>query len=299
VAVGSTRLQYFVTVVEEGQITRAARRLNVAQPALTHAIAQLETDVGVRLFERHARGVTLTRAGAVLYEKARQSVAATADVVQTARSLARSRDAIIEFGFLGTPPAIDSPVALEAFAAGHPGIDIRYRELPFPSDPTTVWLAEVDVAVCHLPPGHRDVWAEPLRRERRVLLVPRDHRLASSSELTVADVIDETFIGFDPSIDREWAGFWSLDDHRQAPPAHQTADRATNPQEVLAALAVRPAVTSVPATVAAMIANVQSSVVAIPLRDAEPATIALVGHENSHNDAVAALRAFALAPVAG
>ncbi len=68
---------YFVTVVEEGQITRAATRLHVAQPALSQAIAKLEDSVGVRLLERHARGVTPTPAGAAFLEKARAALTAT------------------------------------------------------------------------------------------------------------------------------------------------------------------------------------------------------------------------------
>jgi DNA-binding transcriptional LysR family regulator len=56
-------LLYYVTVAEAGQITRAARRLHVAQPALSRAITQLESDLGFKLLERHARGVTLTPAG--------------------------------------------------------------------------------------------------------------------------------------------------------------------------------------------------------------------------------------------
>jgi len=57
-------LRYFVAVVEEGQISAAARRLHLAQPALTQAIQALELAVGVRLLDRHPRGVTPTAAGA-------------------------------------------------------------------------------------------------------------------------------------------------------------------------------------------------------------------------------------------
>ena len=56
-------LDYFVAVAEEGQITRAAVRLHVAQPALSQAMAQLESELGVMLLTRHSRGVTLTPGG--------------------------------------------------------------------------------------------------------------------------------------------------------------------------------------------------------------------------------------------
>jgi DNA-binding transcriptional LysR family regulator len=287
------QLRYFVTVAEEGQITRAAKKLNVAQPTLSHAIAQLEGELGLALLERHPRGVTLTPAGEKFYEKARVAVAATDDAARSLRSLSPSQGGTIEFGFVGTPPGLDSPAPLEAFAATHPGIDIRYSELPFPSIPTTSWLSEVDMAVCHRPPAHPEVWTQVLRLEPRVVLAPARHPLASRHELSVADVIDETFVGLHPTIEPAWAGFWSLDDHRGGPPPKVTVDQAANAQEVLAALAVRRAITLVPATVAGLIPKVLTGVVAIPLRDAEPAAIMFAGHAGRQNPAVAVFTAFA------
>jgi DNA-binding transcriptional LysR family regulator len=286
------QLRYFVTAAEEGQITRAAKRLHIAQPALSQAIAQLETELGLKLLERHPRGVTLTAAGEKFCEKARLAVAAEVDALKTAESLARTQTGTIEFGFLGTPPALDSPAPLQAFAQVHPGIDIRYRDLPFPSTPTRAWLSEVDLAVCHAPPPDPDVWAVLLRLEDRVVLAPSGHSLAGCSELNVEQVLDETFIGLHPAIEPAWAGFWSLDDHRGEPAPNVTADRAANPQEVLASLAVRRAITTVPASVAGVIVNVLRGVVAIPLRDAEPSRIMLVGHESRANPLVAALLDF-------
>src|SRR5258707_982625 len=58
------QLHYFVVVVEEGQMTRAAARLHIAQPALSQAIGKLEIEIGVKLLERHSRGVITTEAGA-------------------------------------------------------------------------------------------------------------------------------------------------------------------------------------------------------------------------------------------
>ena len=64
------QLLQFTSVAHAGSITEAAQRLHIAQPALSHAISNLEEDLGVHLFERHRRGVTLTDAGAVLLDHA-------------------------------------------------------------------------------------------------------------------------------------------------------------------------------------------------------------------------------------
>jgi DNA-binding transcriptional LysR family regulator len=285
-------LLYFVTVADEGQITRAARRLQLAQPALSRAIAQLESDLGFKLLERHARGVTLTAAGEAFLVKARAAVSAWSDALATAQSMARVRRGTIEFGFVGVPPGLDSPALLETFGQTNPEIDVCYRELTFPSDRTSSWIGDVDLAVCHRPPADPGVWVQVLRTEPRVVLAPRRHSLAQRRELSVAEVLDETFVGFHPSVDSAWAGFWSLDDHRGAGPQRLTADRAANPHEVLAALAVRDAITTVPAAVARLVPDFLSGVIAIPLRDARAATVVLVGHEDRANPLVETLLHF-------
>ncbi len=146
---------------------------------------------------------------------------------------------------------------------------------------------------CATPPPDPDVWTRVLRREPRVVLAPRRHPLADRRELTLEDVLDETFIGLHPSVEPAWAGFWSLDDHRGGPPARLTSDHAANPQEVLASLVVRDAITTVPAAVARAIAKVSDSVIPIRLLGAAPATIVLAGRKDRRTAHVMALLHFA------
>jgi hypothetical protein len=212
--------------------------------------------------------------------------------MSTARSLARAQQGTIEFGFLGAPPSIEGRIEMEGFAMAYPDIEVRYRDLPFPTRSTSTWLGEVDVAACHLPPRDEAVWSKVIRLEPRVVLIPSEHRLAGREQVDVAEVLDETYVGFDPSVDPEWAGFWRLDDHRGGPPEHITGDRAVNPQEVLAALATGTAITVVPRAAANVLSNVLANTLAVPLRDAEPARIALVGHRDQRNPLVAALLSY-------
>jgi DNA-binding transcriptional LysR family regulator len=286
-------LRYFVTVAEEGSVTRAAAKLHITQPTLSQAISLLESDLGIALLQRHGRGVRLTADGDAFLVKARAALSAWTDAFSVGVTHRDIRANTIVFGFLGVPPGLDSPVPLERFLQTHPDIDLRYQELPFPTRSTSSWLGEADVGVCHRPPPDAEVWTHLLRSERRVALLPHSHLLADREELSVADLLEEKFIGIHSSVDPTWAGFWSLDDHRGGAPARVTADAAANPQEVLAALALRDAITTVPSSVARLFAGPQPGLVAIPVNDAPPAQITLFGHRDSHNPRVASLLAFA------
>lgn len=281
-----------MAVAEEGSITRAAARLHVSQPALSQAISLLESDLGLVLLERHARGVRLTAHGEAFLPKARSAVSAWTQAFTVGRAQREERENTVVFGFLGVPPGMDSPGPLQSFLRAHPDIDLRYRELPFPTTPTSAWLADADVAVCHRPAADPQVWTQPLRSEPRVALVPSDHHLATREALAIADLLAETFIGLHPSVDSGWAGFWSLDDHRGRPPRELTADAAANPQEVIAALTMRQAITTVPGSVARLIAASFAGLTAIPVTDADPAHIVLSGRREPRNPHVARLLAF-------
>jgi DNA-binding transcriptional LysR family regulator len=287
------QLLYFVTVAEERQMTRAARKLHLAQPALSHAIAQLESELGIKLLERHARGVTLTAAGETFLEKARDALSAMTDAALTAQALARTAKDTIALGFLGSPPVVAAPQLLAAFAAAHPGIELSSRELPFPRGSTARWLEDVDVALCFSPAADPDVCFHTLRAEPRAVVAPASHPLARRRQLTVAEVLDETFFGMHPAVEPVWAGFWRLDDHRGGPPAGMTADRPLNALEMFAIIASGRAITTFPASRATTIGKILRDVVAIPLRDADPAVLSLAWSRETRNPLVESLLAVA------
>src|ERR1700722_6822202 len=166
------QLHYFVTVAEEGQMTRAARRLHLAQPALSQAIAQLEAELGIELLHRNPRGVTLTAAGEIFLAKARVALAADIDAAATAQSLARAATGTIEIGFIGPPPTITAARLFAAFAEAHPDVGVSYSEMPFPFGSTSSWLSEVDVAVCHRPAADKQVGHQLVKLEPRAAVLP-------------------------------------------------------------------------------------------------------------------------------
>lgn len=282
-------LRYFVTVAEEGQITRAARRLAVAQPALSQAIAQLEAELGLKLLERHTRGVRLTVEGEAFLEKARAVVEHEHDVRLTAQSLARAAKSLLEVGFVGPPPAMTTQGLFTAFAESHPEVEVSFRDLPFPCGTTRSWLDPVDVAICHRPLPEAGVRMHTLRMEQRAVVVGAGHPLAGCGGAHAVDVLEERFISYDPSVQRAWAGFHSLDDVRGCPPESMTVDNVTTSLQMLGLLGTGKGVTAFPLCDARIVAQVLPGTVALPIEDAPPAVVSLVWLSERENAIVAAL----------
>ena len=270
-------------------MTRAAARLNLAQPALSQAIATLEAQLGVGLFERHARGVKLTPVGEAFLAKTRIALAAADDADVTANSLSREASDELAIGFIGAWPMVKESSLFAAFTNQHPHVRVRFEELPFPRGATGSWLRDVDVAFCQAPDEDPAVRAEVVRVEPRVVIAPVSHPLARQGELTVADALDETFIGYHRNVQREWAGFHSLDDHRGGPPSSATEDRALTVPEMLISLTMRRGITIFPASDAAVTVKVLRGVVALPLCDAQPARLMLSWRRDNPNPNIAAL----------
>jgi DNA-binding transcriptional LysR family regulator len=284
------QLRYFVAVAEEGQITRAAKKLFIAQPALSQAIAQLEGELGLQLLERHAKGVRLTDAGAAFLEKARAVVETEREVSLTAESLARAAQGQLEVGFIGPPPPLVANRLFNAFSEAHPECEVSFRELPFPRGDTRSWMEAVDVAFCQPPALEAGILARPVRVEPRALVVAEEHRLAAGSVIDAGEALDETFISYRPDVQGEWAGFHNLDDLRGGPPAAMTADHVATSLEMLGCLAtMTEAVTVLPLTDARLIGQVLPRVRVLPIADAAPVAISLVWSEESAHPRLPAL----------
>src|SRR6188768_2158908 len=108
-------LRYFVAIAEERSFTRASERLWVAQPGLSTQIRRLEEELGVKLFERHTRGVDLTEAGTVFLERARATLAAAEDARATVSDLESGLVGAIRLGLATGARSQLVPSLLERF----------------------------------------------------------------------------------------------------------------------------------------------------------------------------------------
>jgi len=261
-------VQYFVTVAEELHFGRAAKRLHIAQPSLSHQIRRLEQQLAVTLLSRTSRRIELTPAGRVLLTEGRRLLAQSQSVTRLVR-LAGSEHLTI--GFYGTAASAWLPRLLQAFGEQHPGVEVSVRELLL-GRLDEILAGAVDVAFTRLLPGQAEVDVEVLAREPRVAVLPAAHRLAARATLAFEDLRDERFIT-NPVLESEGPPVrWLAEQVRHGLPGRVAAE-AASVQELLMLVATGRGVSLVPASVAEH--HPRADVVYVPVTDADPAVISL------------------------
>jgi len=121
-------LRYFVAVAEERSFTRAAEKLWIAQPGLSTQIRRLEGELGIRLFERHTRGVDLTEAGELFLDRARVTLVAAEAARSTGRDLAAGLVGSIRLGVATCAGWRGTSALLETFARDWPQVEVTVSE---------------------------------------------------------------------------------------------------------------------------------------------------------------------------
>jgi DNA-binding transcriptional LysR family regulator len=238
----------------------------------------------VQLLERHARGVHMTDAGRLFLDKARAAVKAADDAAETMERFRRGNSDALATGFHWLPLTRWAPM-FQALCREHPGTRLHWQPLEFPLARRSP-IEGVDVGLILQPPNRPDHRSLELEREPRVVMMSPTHRLADRSELTVADVLDEPFPGCHPAMDPEWQAFWTLDEERGGP-APTTEDRISNADEGTEVVVSGRAIITTPAGMAAAFPH--PGLVAVPLRDATPATLSLVWRAGDDSPLVSAL----------
>jgi DNA-binding transcriptional LysR family regulator len=199
-------LRYFVAVVEERHIGRAAARLHMTQPPLSRAVQQLEAELGAVLLLRSASGVTPTAAGVALYDEAR-TLLARADQLRI-RVAAAAGAATITIGTLADSAEQAGTRLVAAFHERHPGVDVCIREADF-ADPTTGLRAGlVEVALTRAPFEDTGISTLVLRTDPVGVVLRTDDPLARRYTLSLGDLADRRWFRLPDGIDPVWRGYW-------------------------------------------------------------------------------------------
>jgi DNA-binding transcriptional LysR family regulator len=186
-------IRYFVTVAEEGNVTRAAQRLHIAQPSLSAALRQLESQLGVELLRREGRRLALTPAGELLRLRGRQLLQDADAVAAEVRGTAAAGR--VRLGVSPTARYDLAPRLLALCAATAPGFMVYTQEDTTGALVRGVADGSLDAAVTFCagaPPPSVDLI--PLHEERAVVHLPSDHPLAENAAITLTDIVGEDII---------------------------------------------------------------------------------------------------------
>ena len=189
-------LRYFVAVAEELHFGRAARRLGITQPPLSLQIQRLETELGVRLFERTNRRVELTPAGKALLAEGRHVLADFDNAANAARRAARGETGSLTVAFAASVMFLSLPRIIRRFRAQFPSVRLELRELPTGSQIVALRNGELDIGFLREPPPDAELTTETVMREELLLALSKRHALASRKRLRLVDVANEDFVLF-------------------------------------------------------------------------------------------------------
>jgi DNA-binding transcriptional LysR family regulator len=223
------QLRHFVAVAEDGNISRAAKRVFLTQPALSRQIKVLEDEIGQCLLERQAHSIRLTPVGEALLREARELLQHAEQVLERVRSSGRGLR--LRVGYAPSLAAGMLSVAVGNFTQAHPNTHVELFDLSTSEMLAGLESEKLDVALCVGQQRQtRGLKWTPLARAPWRLAVNRNHPLARRSRVTPLQVAGEPLLVYSQ---RDYPEYWDmitgwLRDHRQRPRIAGEHDGAEN-----------------------------------------------------------------------
>ncbi|KAA9157777.1 LysR family transcriptional regulator [Amycolatopsis acidicola] len=199
-------LRYFLAVAGELHFRRAAQRLWITGPALSQQIRQLEQELGFPLFHRTSRTVTLTDQGRELIPLAQAVVDASDALSDWARERKQGKEPL-RVGFMASGAGTLTQEILKAATDRLPHLDVKLVHLRWDEQTQALHDNRVDVAFAREPAETDGLRCTPVLSEKRVVMLPATHALATRTTLSFTEIADETFL---PSAtgSAEWTDYW-------------------------------------------------------------------------------------------
>ncbi len=190
-------LRGFLAVAQEQSFTRAARRLNMAQPPLSLRIRELEEEIGVKLFERHTRKVSLSHAGKTFLDAVEPLFFQLDQAVEAARRADRGQTGRLRLGYTGRASHLLLPRVMVAFRRQLPQVVLEI-EGPLPTGTLRLRLldGQLDAALCFLPLADAGIETRVFAASDFVLAMPASHPLARLESLPLSLLANESFVGY-------------------------------------------------------------------------------------------------------
>ncbi|VEP18308.1 HTH-type transcriptional regulator AlsR [Hyella patelloides LEGE 07179] len=186
------QLKYFVAVAEELNFRRAAEKLYIQQPPLSRQIRQLETELGIELFQRSKRSVSLTKAGKAFLDEARLTLAQAQRAVNVAQQATKTNQLIIGFSLCAFDRIL--PELIDKFRQQHPETPVNLIEMTKESQIQALLTAKIDVGFCYAPITNSELDSVTILSEPLVVVLPPEHPLVEQESIELRSLKSESFI---------------------------------------------------------------------------------------------------------
>lgn len=182
-------LRYFLAVVDHGSLSGASEWLGIAQPALSTALARMEKELGVRLFDRSRRGAAPTAAALAILEDVRTSVMRIDAAARHAREIARGSAGQLTVGLVSSALIDTVPRALRELRRRAPGVRVILREMSNAEQADALQTGEIDIGLMHTPVAVGGRMRErQLLRDRLVAAVPDEFQVAADGKVSLEEI---------------------------------------------------------------------------------------------------------------
>ncbi|MCG5260573.1 LysR family transcriptional regulator [Cupriavidus gilardii] len=184
-------LRYFLAVIDHGSVSRAADWLGIAQPALSTALARMEKDLGVRLFERSRRGAQPTAAALAILDDVRTSVERIDAAARRAQEIGRGSAGQLTIGLVSSALFDTLPRALRELRRRAPGVRVILREMSNAEQAEALRTGAIDLGLMHTPVAVGGRMRErPLLRDRLVAAIPDELEPGADGKVSLAQIAE-------------------------------------------------------------------------------------------------------------
>lgn len=191
------QLRYFISIVETGSFSKAAKRCYVTQPSLSQQIIKLEKELGKKLFDRLGKKVVLTDTGSALLPRARRIIQETREVKSEIIHNQSFGSGILSVGLIPTIAPFLLPLSLGKFKAKFPDAEIKIHENLTENLLQMLVGFKIDIAIMSLPIDNELVEYKKLFDDPLVLSVPDSFKLSKLKKIKVKDLEKIPFIALD------------------------------------------------------------------------------------------------------
>ncbi|HIW47461.1 MAG TPA: LysR family transcriptional regulator [Candidatus Yaniella excrementigallinarum] len=190
------QLEYFLAVAEELHFGRAAARLNISQPPLTVHIKRLEEELGLTLFDRTSRRVSLTPEGSRFRDLIRPILQDLDEAVEDIREIKAGRRGRVRVGFVSSASYALIPAGVRDVRTQHPGIHLELNPMATGEQVEALLENRLDIGIMRDAPLQAGLQFTTLLTEQMVVVVPTNHQLAAQDEVSPAHLAEVPLVLF-------------------------------------------------------------------------------------------------------